>query len=271
MKRFFALLLIAGLILAVILFFSNPQLLDGIWLWLIGFAGSIVGLFVNIFDQLKGVFNKKDTVAVAKVKAQAINLENEKSKLEIDKAKLELEKIKHKLSENETILKEESPFEGTTIRIVRFTHDADTTLGLMYINGKFSSCTLEDTYRPKKIKHQTRIPEGEYEIDFLNVITPMTEKYRKHNYLKGIFTFHIEIKNVPNYSNVYIHVGNNHEHTSGCILVADGIGSTSINKTITQSRKAYLKFYNHISSLLKNGEKVRIVIHDEDWLKKIKL
>ena len=35
------------------------------------------------------------------------------------------------------------------------------------------------------------------------------------------------------------------------------------------SVKAYTKFYKHIQSLLEGGEKVRIIVQDEDWIEKL--
>lgn len=269
MKRFFALLLIGAVIITVLLFFTNPSLLDEIWLWLIGFLGSIIGFFRNIFDKLKDAFSsEKETNPNANTSQKAHGIE-------VEKAKLNLERVKYEIERNKKILEEEKQqqFNGTTITVIRFTHDEDTTLGLLYINNTFNSYTLEDTYRKQKILGETRIPAGTYEVDFLREDTGMTLAYRNgenYKFLRGIFSYHIEIKNIPNYTKVYLHVGNNHEDTKGCILIADGIQANSERKMITSSRKAYLRFYKHISSLLENGDNVRILIKDEGWIKNLK-
>ena len=46
------LLLVAGIVFLVILFASKPELLDNVWLWLVGLAGAIIKSFQSIVDFL---------------------------------------------------------------------------------------------------------------------------------------------------------------------------------------------------------------------------
>lgn len=266
MKRFFALLLIAALIIGIILFFTNPSLLDKVWLWLIGFAGSIIGFFRNIWDQLTGAFKKDDPVPVVQPTAIAVTTEQQ-----VSDSEKKLSELKKEIEKNEAILKDKTPFLGTTITLVRFTYDAATTLGLLYVRGKFAAYTLEDTYREVKVAGKTRIPAGTYEVGFredTDPPSPLTQKYRNRADLKSFFTHHLQVKNVPGFEFIYIHLGNDHGDTDGCILIADGIYASSIEKKIMYSVKAYTRFYKRIQALLEGGEKVRIVIYDENWLEK---
>lgn len=119
----------------------------------------------------------------------------------------------------------------------RFFNDSKMTLGILYFGDTFFY-VLEDTKRDKKIKGQTRIPAGVYEVDKLKVLTPKTEQYRaKYSW----FDFHIHIKNVPNFENVYIHIGNTHRDTEGCLL----IGNKATKETIEESTKAFRQFYKN--------------------------
>ncbi|RZS93293.1 DUF5675 family protein [Aquimarina brevivitae] len=272
MKRFFALLLIAALILAVVIFFTNPKLLDKVWLWLIGFAGSIIGFFRNIFDQLKGAFGSKEKEEPTV--DQLTHTHQKEVTSQLKDAEQKLNELKKEIEEQEAVLKTTTPFLGTTITLIRYTYDEHTTLGLLYVRDKFTAYTLEDTYREEKIKGKTRIPSGTYQIGFREITdppSPLTQKYRNRSDLKDFFTHHLEVKNVENFNFIYIHIGNDHGDTDGCILIADGIHASSLEKKILSSVKAYTKFYKHIKALLEVGEPVRLVIYDEDWIEQLHL
>jgi hypothetical protein len=114
----------------------------------------------------------------------------------------------------------------------------------------------------------TRIPAGIYPIDFNKNETDLTLKYRR-NYVNW-FDFHLEIQQIPNFQNVYIHVGNTHQNTDGCILIADGV-SAGTSKSLQYSKNAYERFYKTVSALLKSNEQVTIQILNEDWFEKSKL
>lgn len=128
----------------------------------------------------------------------------------------------------------------------RFFNDSKMTLGILYFGDTFFY-VLEDTKRDKKIKGQTRIPAGIYEVDKLKVLTPKTEQYRtKYSW----FDFHIHIKNVPNFKNVYIHIGNTHRDTEGCLL----IGNKATKGAIEESAKAFRQFYKNFKP-----QKIKII------------
>src|SRR5690606_2699229 len=69
----------------------------------------------------------------------------------------------------------------------RFSDNTDSTLGLMFkiigYEGKprlhFNSFVIEDEYREVKVKGETRIPAGRYELKIRKQDTPLTLKYRK--------------------------------------------------------------------------------------------
>ena len=298
MKRFFVLLLIAALIIGLLLFFTNPGLLDKVWIWFIGFLGAIIGFFRNLFDQIKDVFKESKTNSPTEhahsnpsPQTKATLSSHKHDTTEANKAKVKITSkaqhgheaisssdIESQIEETQKqIIKQKetahtyTSFEGTTITLVRFVHDQETTLGLLYLEGIFMCYTLEDTYRAVKVKKETRIPAGIYPIDFHISAHPsrLTQKYRDRKSLQGIFTHHLEVKNVPDFNYVYLHMGNDHGDTDGCILIANGISANTLHKSIVSSEKAYFNFYQKVKTLLEKGEKVRIIIHDEDWLQKI--
>ncbi len=137
------------------------------------------------------------------------------------------------------------------------TSDAGTT-GLLFIDCEYECTTYEDEYRSVKVKGETRIPSGRYEVKLYELTTPLTQKYRdKYHW----FTFHLEVCNVKDFKNVYIHVGNTGKDTDGCILVGSGFSPDGI----TDSVKAYTKLYKNLWNTLQN-EKIFLTIKDEgEW------
>lgn len=80
--------------------------------------------------------------------------------------------------------------------ILQRTHEVgDTTFGKLYLNDMtFLNYTLEDKVREIKIKHQTAIPAGTYEI-----IINKSERFKQLMPL---------LLNVPNFEGIRIHKGN---------------------------------------------------------------
>jgi hypothetical protein len=93
------------------------------------------------------------------------------------------------------------------IKLIRDYFTETTTLGKLYIDGKFFCHTLEDKVRPdeEKVYGKTAIPEGIYRI-----IVSFSKRFQRMT---------LEILDVPNFSGIRIHGGNTHKDTLGCILV----------------------------------------------------
>ncbi|GJM64650.1 hypothetical protein PEDI_52020 [Persicobacter diffluens] len=241
----------------VLLFITNPSVLDDIWLWLIGFAGFIIAFFENIFRNITKPFSKKD-------KETQLTEPPEVSKSDLEN---KVENLIQVIEKKEKLEASNSSFNGTTINVLRYFDDGETTLGLMFIKNEFFAYTLEDTHQEVKIPSETRIPAGNYSVEFRKEDTELTQKYRtRYNW----FNYHLEIKNIPDFQRVYIHIGNNRHDTGGCILIADGVNASSMEKTIQYSTRAFERFYKRIEALIEGGEKIRICISNEDWVKFLK-
>lgn len=132
------------------------------------------------------------------------------------------------------------------------------TQGMLSIDGRFMYATLEDEHRDEKVRGETRIPAGVYWLGFREEETPLTKRYRQRF---GWFDEHIEILDVPNFSDIYIHIGNDEKDTAGCPLIANKLVFS--NGTIEESVKAYESFYKLVSKLMKDGKRVAIWIKDE--------
>jgi len=143
------------------------------------------------------------------------------------------------------------------IELRREQDNGSSTIGVMRIDGIFECFTLEDTFNEPKIYSQTRIPEGEFRI-LLRDEGGMTKKYSKKygDEHEGM----LWLQDVPNFEYVYIHTGNKHEHTDGCILVGTGCDSNKIRQSVTGSVLKYKKTYAKILKAIKDGEEVTIKI-----------
>ena len=132
------------------------------------------------------------------------------------------------------------------LELKRFSGQSDTTLGLMFVDGEFECFTLEDEYRAEKIKGETRIPAGTYKVEKREVISGLTEKYRKKY---PWFDFHFMLQDVPDFQYVYIHIGNDDDHTDGCLLVGDSVKSNRFNEdnNLTSSGPAFKRLYQKMS------------------------
>ena len=138
--------------------------------------------------------------------------------------------------------------------IDRFSSGVESTLGILFRQGnleaEFMAFTLEDEARTAKVYGETRIPAGVYLL-----------KLRKfggfHKRYTDKFDFHegmIEITNVPNFTDVLVHIGNDDDDTAGCLLTGD---SCSQNITapgfIGSSTSAYERVYKRMLEDMQRG------------------
>lgn len=265
-KHIAALIIIAVVTLAAVFVIQNPDLLSNIWLWIVGLIGPIIGFVQEGIRAIKGSADNND-----KEPGQSENGSSPKKKNSSDNRSSQITQLEEKIALLEAKLTQQnqSPenknmdtFTGTTLTVLRYHDDGETTLGLLFVENQFFCYTLEDTYRPEKIVEKTRIPAGIYAVDFNRHNTPLTLKYRQ---TRAWFTYHLELKNVPNYTGIYIHSGGNHEHTAGCLLVSNGILATDQQKILNNSRMTFESLYKLLSRKIDQGDKIRIRIEDEKW------
>lgn len=158
---------------------------------------------------------------------------------------------------------------------LRYSDNGKSTQGILLEKNDpkpiFFSHTLEDEFRKpdEKVKGETRIPAGIYELKILKLETPITLKHRLDYNKNGEdwFKFHIEITNIPNFSGVYIHAGNSEKHTEGCLLLNDTANNNMIEiGDMSRSVQAVKRFYLKIYPELEAGNKVFIDFRDENNL-----
>lgn len=145
--------------------------------------------------------------------------------------------------------------------VKRVRQGKNSTLSELFIDGEFNCYVLEDSVRDEKIKGSTAIPAGRYRLEF-NRYGAMNGRYKGRfpEFHKGM----IELKGIPNFSYVYLHMGNTFADTAGCLLVGDTVRYDDDwdEYEIYQSRKAYIKVYKRLAAMMEKGE-VYLVILDE--------
>ncbi len=152
------------------------------------------------------------------------------------------------------------------LQLHRYSGSHESTLGLLFVNGQFESYTLEDEHRNTKVAGHTRIPKGTYQLQFRQVTSPLTRRYRDRY---PWFSWHIELQAVPNFRHVYMHVGNTDADTQGCILVGDTANDNTLKQGfIGESRKAFEMLYKKLQPALNRREEVLLTIYDESDIAK---
>lgn len=123
----------------------------------------------------------------------------------------------------------------------------ETTIGNMYIDGKWLCFTLEDKDRKLeeggiKIYGKTCIPRGKYlvTLDYSN-------KYSK---------IMPHILNVPQFEGIRIHPGNYAKDTEGCVI----IGNTRRPDFVGDSRVAFASLMSEMERAVTDGETMEITI-----------
>ena len=128
-----------------------------------------------------------------------------------------------------------------------------STIGHLYIDGKYFCDTIEDkdrgitqsmpqaVIRATKRKGVTAIPTGRYRIT-MDIRSPkFSQKRYERNY--GFCDGYLpRLINVPGYEGVLIHIGNTAKDTDGCILVGK---NTKVGKVL-ESRVTFVKLYEMI-------------------------
>lgn len=149
----------------------------------------------------------------------------------------------------------------TTLKLYRFYENKDSTAGRLEADNDHFCFTIEDEHRDTKVNGETRIPMGRYKILFRKELSPMTQRYRDKF---PWFSWHIELQDVPNFSYVYIHIGNKEDHTDACILVNDGCAIVPDSNAVGQlSSQAYERLYKKLAPLLEDNVPVYIEIHNK--------
>ena len=141
------------------------------------------------------------------------------------------------------------------LQVYRLNDNGESTIGSLYIDGKFQCFTLEDTYNEPKIFGKTRIPSGSYMVELRReggMVGRYNAKYPGHDGM-------LWLRNVDNFEYVYIHVGNDEDDTDGCILVGNSC-SIENGQFVGNSVSAYKSIYYKIADQINAGYPVHIEV-----------
>jgi hypothetical protein len=264
MKKHIVFILIVLIIsIVVVLAIKYSGSFNNIWLWIIGLCGPIIAFFKESFSKLGDLVKKFDTHFDSKQPVTPAIAYSATTTTQPLSQTASIPSAPAIIDTNAS----QPQTKNVEIKVLRYVDDGNTTLGLLYIDDQFYCYTLEDSYHEIKITDKTRIPAGTYNINFIKEETPLTKRYRE---LFPWFTYHLEIQNVPGFVGVYIHNGGTSEHTSGCLLVANGIYSADATKMLKNSVITYTAMYKLLSNKLNNNFTITLKIYNENWIKLIK-
>ena len=116
------------------------------------------------------------------------------------------------------------------LRLVRDEFTEESTVGKLWTDGKFSCYSLEDKVRDVKIRAETAIPYGTYEV-----IINWSNRFHRLMPL---------LLDVPNFTGIRIHSGNTSADTEGCIL----LGRTRAPNWVGESRLAFDALFPHLQA-----------------------
>ncbi|BAQ85046.1 probable peptidase [uncultured Mediterranean phage uvMED] len=156
--------------------------------------------------------------------------------------------------------------------VIRTQFGKDATNGMLFIDGVFECYTLEDEVREEKVYGETAIPEGTYDIKFRTEGT-FTKKYqtRYGNQHYGMLWLQDVKNDKMSFEYIYLHSGNNDDHSLGCILTGSTQQDLDLGKDgmIGRSRDAYKRMYDKVAKPILAGKKVTITVSSIDFGKPI--
>lgn len=131
----------------------------------------------------------------------------------------------------------------------------DTTLGELFLDGVKQCDTLEDVIREVpgqpvetwKIHGRTAIPVGTYLVYLAN-----SPKFGPDT---------LSLEDVPGFTYIRIHAGNDDADTEGCILVGTAVADPSGDGgNVVSSRDALLKLRAKLLPVIRSGERVHLTV-----------
>lgn len=123
------------------------------------------------------------------------------------------------------------------LRLIREPSLKGATLGVLFVDGRFTSHTLEDEIRERagepvsawKIPGVTAIPAGRYRV----IVTP------SHRFKRPLPL----LVDVPGFEGIRMHTGNKHQDSEGCILV----GRRRDDDEVFESKLAFDELFARIA------------------------
>ena len=152
------------------------------------------------------------------------------------------------------------------LELVRFSSGRESTLGLLFQSPRILICgTLEDEYRTVKKYGETRIPAGRYELGLRTKNSSMHQSYAVHRdeWIRANHRGMVEILHIPDFTDVYFHIGNKDDDTAGCVLTGDILHlNLEDDGYLGASTQGYKRFYKIVGLSLSNGIRWEVEVID---------
>lgn len=150
------------------------------------------------------------------------------------------------------------------LKLIRSYLGPKYTIGHLYINGKYFCDTIEDVDRKLdismsakeisrlKVKHQTAIPTGVYNVT-MGVKSPKYLTKPNFNFTEGRMP---RLLGVTGFDGILIHSGTTQEDSSGCLIVGQ---NKAVGKVIN-SFNTFVTLWNVLNRAYLKKEKITIEI-----------
>lgn len=148
------------------------------------------------------------------------------------------------------------------IEFNRIINHEKCTVSQVFIDGEHFGFGMEDPHKDVKVRGVTRIPAGRYRVEYRITPepSPKTAHYRKKY---SWFNDHLMLQDVANFQYVYIHIGNTHKDTDGCLLVgADVAEDNFYGFRIGRSTDKFQQLYQMAAQEISIGKKVFITVNE---------
>ena len=157
------------------------------------------------------------------------------------------------------------------LKVKRTAKKANYTIGHLYMQDKQNgqwvriADTIEDKDRGLdqsmslanieriKVKHQTAIPTGTYEIVMNVVSVTFVKKPQYKEFCGGKVP---RLKYVKGFSGILIHSGTDQDSSSGCIIV----GENKVVGKVINSWATFKRIYSLMKAAANRGEKITLIV-----------
>tara|TARA_R110000850_G_scaffold105168_1_gene216062 strand:- start:189 stop:944 length:756 start_codon:yes stop_codon:yes gene_type:complete len=242
MNRFLLLILIALLTLGLVFLVKKPEILDQIWLWLLGFMGIILRFFQEIWRKIKGIFNKEEDARNAATGSKP-------------------EVVAPKAIAPKQITPQDN-FKGITLNLIRSSDDGVTTIGMLYLNEEFFCYTLEDSGIDESSRAAVQIPAGNYGVELDHQPNSFAERFEQ--LYPDWYTAPLKFTGVNKFTSVWIQNEVDELPGQASIVVTNDLQVSDADAFLKSSRDTFKTLYVRLRSALEQGTKVRVIVKSEN-------
>ena len=143
------------------------------------------------------------------------------------------------------------------LNLLRTVELRDETIGLLTDDDRPLCWILEDQGQPQgvKIPGETRIPAGIYDVRLYAAGRLHATYQRRWDWHRGM----LQLMDVPGFSCILIHPGNDDDDTRGCLL--PGLAADLAPPRVLRSRLAYEHLYRRVVAVAARHE-LDIAVYD---------